>query len=622
MRTQWAQSGPYRSCARKRTATADEPDLQRIATLLRKSVLTMALLSLGQFSVAQTPVDASGATAEGAVEVALRIEGLEDGPLLRNVRNTVPPNRLGCDAQRVRVLSYLRNVEVSAQTALRALGHFNAEIQTRIDSDDGCLHPVVTITAGPPVRIERVDIVIEGPFESDPSAQRFFENLSLNVGDTLNQGRYDSTRDDLINRARARGFLDARYTRRTLWVDPDSNTARIELTLASGPRYRFGEISAPQDILYPSVVKRLIPVRPGDDYTSDSLAAISSHITASGYFADVRVRPDLDRREDETVPVDVLLTPRKRTAYEFRAGFGTDTGVRIGADVQRRWVNRRGHTWRGGLQLSQRISTLDTVYSVPHRNPLTDRLDFYARTTREDNNDILSDSGALGLQVVRHRGGWSQAAFTEFRYERTEFGNEDPSSSNFLLAGARLGHRVLDDPLFPTRGHSLNLTLQGAAESLLSAASLLQGGVNAALVRPAGKYILRARGEVGTTWVSDFDELPKSLRFFTGGDTSVRGYDFETLGPENDDGQVVGGRHLLVLSAEAMMPIYGSDWYGAAFLDTGNAFDSFSEMDLETGAGIGARWRSPIGMVRIDLAFPLGSGSASPRLHLGIGAEF
>ncbi|MGL1834712.1 autotransporter assembly complex protein TamA [Rhodocyclaceae bacterium SMB388] len=579
-------------------------------------------LSLARFAVAETPTTPSKATTDSAVEVALRIEGLEDGPLLRNVRNTAPPNRLGCNAQRVRVLSYLRNVEVSAQTALRALGHFNAEVETRIDSDAGCLHPVVSITAGPPVLIESVDIVIDGPFESDPSARRFFENLNLKVGDTLNQGRYDSARDDLINRARARGFLDARYTRRTLWVDPDENTARVELTLASGPRYRFGDISAPQDILYPRFVRRLIPVKPGDDYSSDSLAAISSHLAASGYFADVRVRPDLDRREDETVPVNVLLTPRKRTAYEFRAGFGTDTGPRVRADIDRRWVNRRGHTWRGGLGLSQRISTLDTVYSVPHRNPLTDRLDFFARTSREDNNDILSDTAAVGMQVVRVRGGWTQSAFTEFRYERTEFGDEDPDSNNFLLVGARLGHRVLDDPLFPTRGHSLNVMLQGAAESLLSSTSLMQGVVNATLLRPAGKYILKVRGDFGTTWVDDFDALPKSLRFFTGGDTTVRGYDFETLGPENDDGQVVGGRHLLVLSAEAMMPIYGSDWYGAAFVDTGNAFDSFAEMDLQTGAGIGARWRSPIGMVRIDVAFPLSDGSSSPRLHLGIGAEF
>lgn len=606
----------------RRPDTADEPDLPRIDKLLSKLAVLAVLLSLARFTVAETPANPSGAIADGAVEVALRIEGLEDGPLLRNVRNTVPPNRLGCDAERVRILSYLRNVEVAAQTALRALGHFNAEIETRIDSDDGCIHPVVNITAGPPVRIESVDIVIEGPFESDPSAQRFFENLSLNVGDTLNQGRYDGARDDLINRARARGFLDARYTRRTLWVDPDSNTARVELTLASGPRYRFGEISAPQDILNPSFVRRLIPVEPGDDYSSDNLAAISSHLAASGYFADVRVRPDLDRREDETVPVNVLLTPRKRTAYEFRAGFGTDTGARVRADIDRRWVNRRGHTWRGGLGLSQRITTLDTVYSVPHRNPLTDRLDFFARMSREDNNDIVSDTAALGMQVVRVRGGWTQAAFTEFRYERTEFGDENPSSSHFMLVGARLGHRVLDDPLFPTRGHSLNLTLQGAAEPLLSSTSLVQGGVNAALLRPAGKYILKARGEIGTTWVGDFDELPKSLRFFTGGDTTVRGYDFETLGPENDDGQVVGGQHLLVLSAEAMMPIYGSDWYGAAFVDTGNAFDAFGEMDLKTGAGIGARWRSPIGMVRIDVAFPLDGGSSSPRLHLGIGAEF
>lgn len=582
-----------------------------VATLV-KLMVPIALLTGGAHALADNPV----------AEAALRIEGLEDAALIANVRNTVPPPRLACTAPRVRFLTYLRNASESAQVALRALGHFNATIEARIDTDAACPTPVLVIEAGPPVLIEHIDIAIDGPFEADPSAARLLADLRVKVGDQLNQGIYDSTRDDLINRARARGYLDAYYSRRTLWVDTDANIARIELTLDSGVRYRFGAISADQDILNPRLMARLIPAQPGDAYSSDRLAAISSNLAASGYFADVRVRPDLDSRADETVPVTVLLTPRKRTAYEFRAGFGTDTGVRLRADVDRRWVNRRGHTWRAGLGLSQRIQTLDTVYSIPQRNPLTDKLDFFARVTREDNNDIVSDAGTIGAQLSRLRSGWTQALFTEYRFERTAFGSEPRQSSNLLLGGVRLGHRVLDDPLFPTRGHSINLSLQGAAKPLVSSTSLVQATVKGAVARPLGRTILKGRGEIGSTWVDDFSKLPKSLRFFAGGDTSVRGYAFETLGPVNDEGEVVGGRHLIVLSAEAMMPVYGNDWFGAVFVDSGNAFDSFREMDLKTGAGAGVRWRSPIGMVRVDIAVPFNADSRSPRLHLGIGAEF
>lgn len=596
--------------------------MRLFAATLGTFTLTLTLLAGGAHA------QASNGASAAATEAVLRVEGLTDVALLTNVRNTVPPPRLACDAPHVQFLSYLRKASDSAAVALRALGHFNATIESRVEPGnadspgDTCPTPLLIIEAGPPVLIEQVDITIDGPFESDPSAVRFFTELRLKPGDRLDQGLYDSTRDDLINRARARGYLDAHYARRTLWVDREQNTARIELTLDTGARYRFGEISSDQDILEPRFMSRLIPAQPGDAYSSDRLAAISSNLAASGYFADVRVRPNLDQRDDETVPVSVLLTPRKRTAYEFRAGFATDTGVRLRADVDRRWVNRRGHTWRAGLGLSQHIQTLDTVYSIPQRDPLTDSLDFFARVTREDNNDIVSDAGTLGAQLSRLRGGWTQALFTEYRFERSKFGGEPEQSSHFLLSGVRIGQRVLDDPLFPLRGHSFNLSLQAAAEPLASSTSLVQASVRGVVSRPFGRTILKGRGEIGSTWVDDFSLLPKSLRFFAGGDNSVRGYGFETLGPENDDGEVIGGRHLVILSAEAMMPMYGDDWFGAVFVDSGNAFDTFSDMNLKTGAGAGVRWRSPIGMVRVDIAVPFNASSRSPRLHLGIGAEF
>jgi translocation and assembly module TamA len=572
--------------------------------------LLLATLALGM------PLSAYG---EG---VTLEFRGLEEGRVLTNVRNTVPAPDIACDAPRARFQSYLRDAERRALSALRALGHFNAVVDTRVDVSMPCPRLVLVIEAGPEVRLDQVDIRIVGPFEEDPSAQRFREGLRLRAGAVLDQGVYDSTRDELVNRARARGYLDARYVERELWVDPDQNIARVTLVLESGGRYHFGEIRADQRILEPRFFNRLMPVREGDPYSSDRLALISSNLAASGYFADVRVRPDIDARGDHDVPVNVLLTERARTAYEFRVGFGTDTGARVRADVDRRRVNRRGHKWRAGVGLSQRIQSIDTIYSIPQRNPLTDSLDIYARLQREDNNSILAQSGTTGVQYSRQRGDWSQAVFSEYVYERTQFGDEPQRSSNFLLAGVRLGHRQLDDPLFPTRGHSFNLKLQGAAESLMSSASLVQTKVNGAFAYPLGRAILKARGEVGTTWTSDFTELPKSLRFFAGGDNSVRGYAYESLGPRNADDKVVGGRHLVVMSVEAMYPVVGNDWYGAAFVDVGNAFDNFREMELKTGAGVGVRWRSPIGMVRIDVAVPFNGTNRSPRLHLGIGAEF
>jgi len=92
--------------------------------------------------------------------------------------------------------------------------------------------------------------------------------------------------------------------------------------------------------------------------------------------------------------------------------------------------------------------------------------------------------------------------------------------------------------------------------------------------------------------------------------------------PSSVRGQEVGGRHLAALGIEVMHPVYGDDWFAALFADTGNAFDHLDHVGLRTGVGVGVRWRSPIGLVRVDVAYPLDADDPSPRLHLGIGADF
>lgn len=553
----------------------------------------------------------------------LRIVGLEAHPeLAANVMKLAPPSSLACDAPEVRWRAYLREARAAATSALRALGHFNATIEADLEHTEDCKRPVLRIQPGPPTLIDVLEVKIEGEFARDPMIRRYLDELPLAKSSRLHQGLYEEIRDTLLNRARSAGYLDAHYRRRELWVDPETNTARIGLHLDSGPRYRFGAIRVEQDILDEDFVARLLPVTQGAPYHGEALAEIYRNLSASGYFAEVRVDPLTEQREAQTVPVDVALTPNKRTVYGLRVGFATDTGPRLGADATRRWVNRRGHQWKGNVEFSPRLQRIESNYTIPGRAPLTDSLDFYTRIDREDANDIVSESARLGAQYARLRNGWTQALFGEYRYERTEYGRQPRRGEGFLLAGVKLGHRRFDDPLFPTRGHSLDVTLQGASEALLSATNLVQLVTHGVGAHSLGRFIFTGRMDLGITWMDEFASLPKSLRFFAGGDNSVRGYGFEKIGPRDEHGQVVGGRHLFTVSAEVMHPIHGKDWYGALFVDSGDAFDGRGDLNLKTGVGVGVRWRSPVGLVRLDVAYPLDADSPSPRLHFGIGASF
>jgi len=562
----------------------------------------------------------AGAAAAPAPQ--LQLTGLSDTRLITNVGLSVPRIGFSCQASTIRIRRYLDAAAAAAEEALQAYGHFNAEIRRSIQSRDSCRDPVLDIDAGPVTLIESVSVEVPAAIASLDPVAGFLADNRPQPGQPLDQAAYDAFRDGLLARVRKQGYLDARYATRELRVDPANQSARITLVLDPGRRYHFGQVDIEQSVLDPDLARRLTGVPAGAPYTSRDLLAMNQNLTGTEYFESVAVRPQLDDRQDLAVPVRITTRRNPRSSYELRAGYATDVGPRVGASVTRRYVNKRGHHWSARTQLSAIEQRLDASYSIPRAaDPLRDRYDIYARVTREDNNDIVTTAAATGLQWVHQGDRWSRSLFTEYLLDRTRYGNDPADSNGFAIVGGRLGYSGLDDPLFPTRGVVIDLSLQGAAEPVASATSFLRGHAFAGGYLPLGRWIFAARGEAGAIVTDAFDKMPRSLRFFTGGDRSVRGYGYESLSPEDADGTLIGGKYLLVGSLEAMHPIVGNDWYLAAFVDTGNAYID-PKADLRTGAGLGVRWRSPVGMVRIDVAQPLDGTDGLPRLHLGLGAAF
>jgi translocation and assembly module TamA len=177
-----------------------------------------------------------------------------------------------------------------------------------------------------------------------------------------------------------------------------------------------------------------------------------------------------------------------------------------------------------------------------------------------------------------------------------------------------------DNAIRPSAGSRLSLEVRGATDSVFSDTSFVQAIARGRWIRSLGngsRFLLRA--EIGVTAKSEFDELPASVRFFAGGDNSVRGYDFDALGPVDENGQVVGGSSLATGSIEFEQPLRDR-WSLAFFVDAGNAFEG-SDLDAKTGAGLGGRWQSPLGPIRIDLAHPFDDDTTSWRLHISLGPD-
>jgi translocation and assembly module TamA len=318
------------------------------------------------------------------------------------------------------------------------------------------------------------------------------------------------------------------------------------------------------------------------------------------------------------IPVIVKLTPRKDHRYDFGVGYGTDTGARAKVGWRMPRVNRRGHRIDSEVEVSQIGYRVGANYRVPVYNPRTDQLVYSISEEKEntDSNDSLLR--IVGISLNHNRGDWREILSLNYQSEKYEVA-DDSGTSSLLIPGISWSRIWGPDFINVIDGLRFDIGLRGADDNLLSDTDFaqLRGGVKFILSYDARNRLL-LRGNFGTTETSSFEQLPSSIRFFAGGSQSVRGYAYESLGPENDEGDVVGGRHLLTGSVE-FEHYFADNWGAAIFLDAGNAIDNLSD-DLEQGAGFGLRWKSPIGPVRIDLANSISRGK-NWRLHVSIGPD-
>jgi translocation and assembly module TamA len=259
-------------------------------------------------------------------------------------------------------------------------------------------------------------------------------------------------------------------------------------------------------------------------------------------------------------------------------------------------------------------------YRIPLlARPQSDFLEFHSLYGREDIRGAESTKYVLGASHSTLQGHWRRVLSLTFQQEDFTIGLTDENTA-LLMPGVNVQRVWGRERLIATRGARLQLDLKGAQEGLLSDASFVQGQVDAKLILPLGeRQRLISRGTLGAIYTDDFERLPPSIRYFAGGDQSVRGYDYNRLGPRDASGEVIGGRYLVVGSLELERHIRGN-WRAALFYDTGNALDGWNE-SLEQGAGIGLRWETPIGLVRLDVATALSEDGRPWRLHLTVGPD-
>jgi len=517
------------------------------------------------------------------------------------------------------------------QAALRPYGYYEATATGDLKQVGNDWQVTLHVVTGTPVQVTAVNVEVDQDAAKLPAIRRALRGVENLKGKVLNDGVYDGARDTVSGALTATGFLDARLVTRTVEVNRAEHSAVVNLKWDAGRRYRYGHIVFKNSQFRDGFLDRYVPFKSGDYFSQNQLLELQQALNGADYFAVVNVIPDTDNAKNGTIDIAVELAPAKRTIYTGGPFFGTDTGAGLRGGIEKRWINDRGHKWKNELVLAQRLKTLSTLYQIPMPGPNQRSFNFGANF--RDADTVTSQSRTLQLVANETRlwHGWQRTiginalsgTFTVGKRggEGDNAEGLERGRSTLLYPEITLSRKKGDNPTFVRNGWSLTVTARSTAGPLLSDASFSQVIGDVKWIKSFwGRNRLILRGSAGKLWTSDFSDLPPQLRFFAGGDRSVRGYDYQSIGPRNAYDRVIGGEGLLVGSTE-VEHYFTRNWGMAAFVDAGNAFTG-TDYSPRVGAGLGVRWLSPVGMIRADIAVPVGDKNEHGiHLHVVIGPD-
>lgn len=557
-----------------------------------------------------------------AQQVEVKVEG--DYPQLQDNAEAFVGRVEGRSANSLR--RYAGTAESQVEGALRALGYYRPGIQWEVIEPSGEQEEparlVLTVQPGEPVRVRSRKVEIEGPASEDPDFSGSLPPTPAE-GDVLNHGQYSTLRQTIRNRASRLGYFDGEFTSRKLEVDPEKRVADITLIYRSGERYRLGEVSFTEGHGFEEqLLEKFVRFEPGETFHADKIARLNTDLSNSGYFSGVDIDASPGSAADGVIPVTVGLTTRPPRSVAAGIGFSTDVGPRLRGNWREHWVNPMGHSRGVETELSAPRQNLSTWYELPLDPPMTDSIRLSAGYQREEIEDVESELLTFGQQW-KHQldDGWQQVASLRWEGERFRIGDDKTEQSTLLLPGLGYSKLHSDSPLDPSRGYRIQFDVTGSHRAALSSVDIAH--VNflvKGLYTLADNHRFLTRFQFGGVATNRFSDVPPSLRFFAGGDQSVRGYGYETLSPRDDKDVAVGGRFLMIGSAEYQYQ-FADNWRVAAFVDEGNAIDDLAD-PLATGVGLGIRWISPVGPLRLDIAKGLDPQFGGEwRVHFSMGPE-
>ena len=522
-----------------------------------------------------------------------------------------------------RLEQLFRTAPAQVKEILATEGYFSPRVEPSLEqTKDGSLARFV-VEPGEPARVTQIDLTISGPVTQDPKGNQRIERarraFRIKEGDVFRQPEWNAAKERVVGSLARNVYATAHIESSRAQIDPTANSATLQLDVASGPPVTFGELKVTGLQRYgANVVANLNPIQPGTPYDAEAVLKFQRRLLASGHFASAVVSAEANPRAPSNTPVTVTLVEAPSQRVEFGIGYSTDRGVRAQIDYSDKNLFDRAWRLSSNLYVDRLSQQVTAGIELPRREDGWR----YAVEGKFKNEDIQgqritnwSITGARLYTVEEYE----SALSLQFLTERSSLEDGTRDDRDALFLGQSWTWNGLDDLLNPRKGYLAKLQVGGATKALLSTEDFGRVYGKANYLWPFNqRWSLGLRAEAGLVVADSRAGIPSAYVFRTGGDTTIRGYAFESLGvPEGD--AIVGGRYLLLGSVELTRWIT-RDWGAAVFYDTGNAFDDLHEFDPVAGYGAGVRWRSPIGSLSLDLAY--GEDTRRWRVHFSAGFAF
>ena len=514
-----------------------------------------------------------------------------------------------------------KNAPTQINKALQPYGYFKTKISSRLEHKDGDKkwYAFYDINLGPPLRITNIDLKIQGDAKKNPSFEKFLKSFSLKKGEIFTTKIYENAKKQLFEVANNLGYLHAKMQKSVVYIDLKNYTASIIIIFNSGKRYFFGPaefISSKKIKFSEKFLRKFLDFKTGEPYVDSKVQKTQQNFYNSNLFQSIIVEPAPDRARNLEVPVYIHVVPSHLLQYSIGIGYGTDTGPRGSLGLRLNNLSSNGQHFNGSTEISKRLFSFGVDYVIPGSKPLISQYVIGGRTQINTSNIGHYKSTIATMGYASLIGKWKQVLQISLLREKWYFQNQSTKyRETFLYPMLSWSKKKANSLIDITRGYNINLTLQGSPNLLGSHISFIQGIISGKLLLPIPKGpILVLKGNFGYTkiFTNNKNRLPLSFWFSAGGEESIKGYAYQSIGP---------GTGLLTLSAELRQKIY-KNWYLSVFIDSGDATNNmFNNLNMHYGSGIGLIWLSPIGTMQISYAKPLKKNSGTGMVQFSIGPE-